>query len=176
MQQQVEHLLLKAGWQDVPLALWNLIWAMKHTTKRKKSERNWNLFKLSPESFQTFTKILNIPQNLLENSPKSSWTFTWSFWNVPQNFLEHFPRIFLNIAQNFKIIKFLGTGQEIPRNPKNILEMQPWESTAAVGNAIVNAILWGIYDGKKIVAARFSMSVDFIFTTYITVDYFWNIN
>ena len=49
---------------------------------------------------------------------------------------------------------------------------QPWESVAAVGNAIINAILCGISNNKKIVAVRFSMFVVFIFTTYIIVDYF----
>ena len=50
--------------------------------------------------------------------------------------------------------------------------LQPWESAAAVDNAIVNAVLCGIYDDKKNVVVRFSMSVVFIFTTYIIVGYF----
>ena len=53
---------------------------------------------------------------------------------------------------------------------------QPCKSATAVGNAVVNAILCGIYDGKKIAMVRFSMFVDFIFTTYIIVDYFRKIN
>ena len=35
--------------------------------------------------------------------------------------------------------------------------LQPWESAATVGNAIINAVLCGIYDGKKIAIERFSM-------------------
>ena len=50
--------------------------------------------------------------------------------------------------------------------------MQPWELAAAVGNAVINVVLCGICDCKKIAVVRFSMSVDFIFTTYIIVDYF----
>ena len=44
----------------------------------------------------------------------------------------------------------------------------PWELT------VVNVVLSGIYDSKKIAVIRFSMSVFyvFIFTTYIIVDYF----
>ena len=49
---------------------------------------------------------------------------------------------------------------------------QPWEFTAAVGNAVVNAVICGIYDDKKIAVVRFSIAVFFIFTTYIIVDYF----
>ena len=49
---------------------------------------------------------------------------------------------------------------------------QTWKSAAAVGNAVVNAVLCGIYGDKKIAVVRFSMSVVFIFTTYIIVDYF----
>ena len=57
------------------------------------------------------------------------------------------------------------------------LIMQSWESAAAVGNAVVNAVLCGICGGKKKIAViRFSMSVAFIFTTYIMVDYFWKTN
>ena len=41
---------------------------------------------------------------------------------------------------------------------------------------MVNAVLCVIYDGKKITVVRFSMSIVFIFTTYIIVDYFWKIN
>ena len=56
------------------------------------------------------------------------------------------------------------------------LRKQQWESAAAVDNAVVNAVLYGIYDGKKNAVVRFSMSVVFIFITYIIVDYFWKIN
>ena len=52
------------------------------------------------------------------------------------------------------------------------LRKQQWESAAAVDNAVVNAVLCGIYDGKKNAVVRFSMSVVFIFITYIIVDYF----
>ena len=41
-----------------------------------------------------------------------------------------------------------------------------------VGNAVINAALCGIYNDKKFAVVRFSMSVVFIFTTYIIVDYF----
>ena len=49
------------------------------------------------------------------------------------------------------------------------------ESATAVGNVVLNAVLCGIYDGKKIAVISFSMSVVCIFTTYIIVDYFWKI-
>ena len=55
--------------------------------------------------------------------------------------------------------------------PKHLVP-QPWESVAAVGNTVVNAVLCGIYNDKKIAVERFSMSVVIIFTTYIIVDYF----
>ena len=41
---------------------------------------------------------------------------------------------------------------------------QPWELTTAVGNAITNAVLCGIYDIKKIVVTSFSLFAVFIFT------------
>ena len=52
------------------------------------------------------------------------------------------------------------------------LNIQSWESAATVGNAVVNAVVCGIYNGKKIAIVRFSMSVVFIFTTKIIDDYF----
>ena len=38
-------------------------------------------------------------------------------------------------------------------------KLQPWKLAVAVGNAIVNAALRGIYDRKKIVVIKFSMSL-----------------
>ena len=35
--------------------------------------------------------------------------------------------------------------------------LQPWESAAAVGNAVVNVVLCWIYDAKKIAIERFSI-------------------
>ena len=35
--------------------------------------------------------------------------------------------------------------------------LQSWESAAAVGNAVVNAVLCWIYDDKKIAIERFSI-------------------
>ena len=55
---------------------------------------------------------------------------------------------------------------------KHVTYIQPLESAAAVGNAVVNTVLCGIYDGKKIAVVKFSVSLVFIFTTYIIVDYF----
>ena len=55
-------------------------------------------------------------------------------------------------------------------------KVQPWELAVAVGNAIVNIALRGIYDRKKIVVINFSMSLVFIFTTYNTAGDFWKIN
>ena len=81
-----------------------------------------------------------------------------------------FPYFGFQIRCWFSTIKTLWIG-----SARNV-GVQPWESAAAVGNVVVNAVLWGIYDGKKIAAVRFSMSVEFIFTTYIIVDYFWKIN
>ena len=56
------------------------------------------------------------------------------------------------------------------------IKFKPWESVTAVSIAIVKAILYGIYNGKKIAFVRFSMSMVFIFKTYIIVDYLWKIN
>ena len=50
--------------------------------------------------------------------------------------------------------------------------VQPLELVVAVGNAIVNAVLCGIYNRKKITVIRFSLSMVFDFTTYIIVDHF----
>ena len=49
---------------------------------------------------------------------------------------------------------------------------QSWESVAAVDNAVVNAILCGIYNSKKIAVVMFSVSVVFTFITKIIDDYF----
>ena len=54
--------------------------------------------------------------------------------------------------------------------------VQPLELVVAVGNAIVNAVLCGIYNRKKINVIRFSLSMVFDFTTYIIVDHFWKIS
>ena len=54
----------------------------------------------------------------------------------------------------------------------NSTGVQSWESTAAAGNAVINVMLSGIYDNKKIAVIRFSMSVVFIFTTYMISNYF----
>ena len=43
---------------------------------------------------------------------------------------------------------------------------QPWESAAAVSNAV----LCEIYDDKKIAVVRFSMSAVFIYTTYLIIS------
>ena len=56
------------------------------------------------------------------------------------------------------------------------IKFKPWESVTAVSIAIVKAILYGIYSGKKIAFVRFSMSMVFIFKTYIIVHYLWKIN
>ena len=40
-----------------------------------------------------------------------------------------------------------------------VQNMQPWESVVTVSNAVVNAILYGIYDSKEIAFVRFSRSV-----------------
>ena len=45
-----------------------------------------------------------------------------------------------------------------------------------IRKAVVNVVLCEIYNGKKIAVVRFSMSVVFVFTTYIIADYFWKIN
>ena len=55
---------------------------------------------------------------------------------------------------------------------RNSTGVQSWESTAAAGNAVINVMLSGIYDNKKIAVIRFSMSVVFIFTTYMISNYF----
>ena len=44
-----------------------------------------------------------------------------------------------------------------------------------VGSAVVNAVPYGIYNGKKI-AVKLSVFVVFIFTIYHIADYFWKIN
>ena len=49
---------------------------------------------------------------------------------------------------------------------------QPWESMAAVSNSVVSAVFCGIYESQKIAVVRFSVSVVYIFTTYIIVDFF----
>ena len=48
-----------------------------------------------------------------------------------------------------------------------LCNLQPWELAVAVGSVIINAVLYGIYDSKKNAVIRFSMSVVFIFTTYV---------
>ena len=47
---------------------------------------------------------------------------------------------------------------------------------AAIGSAVINSVLYEIYDGKRVAVVRFYMFMVFIFTTYTIVDYFWKIN
>ena len=49
-------------------------------------------------------------------------------------------------------------------NPGCSLKTQPWESRVAVGNAVVNVVLCGIYDNEKTDVLSFS-----IFTTYTSL-------
>ena len=51
-----------------------------------------------------------------------------------------------------------------------LITVQPWVFAAAFGNAVVNAVLYWFYDGKKNAVVKDFMSVVFIFTFYSTVD------
>ena len=44
------------------------------------------------------------------------------------------------------------------------LQYQPWEFAAAFGNAVVNAVLYWFYDGKKNAVVKDFTSVVFIAT------------
>ena len=71
----------------------------------------------------------------------------------------------------FRYTKLVGSTGEIPETITFEGILQPWESAAVVGNAVVNAIVYGIYGGKKIAVVTFPMSCIY-FTTYIIVGYF----
>ena len=62
----------------------------------------------------------------------------------------------------FRCNRLVESTGEAPETKRFLWFLQPWESAAAVGNAVVNAFvnaaLCGIYDGKKIAVVRFSMS------------------
>ena len=57
------------------------------------------------------------------------------------------------------------------KNTITVMEVQPWESAAAFGNAIVNAVLCWFNDSKKknVVVKIFTYAV-FLFRFYSVVD------
>ena len=52
---------------------------------------------------------------------------------------------------------------------------QPWESKAAFGNAVINAVLCWFYDGKKNAVIKVFTYVVFPFRFYSVVDKSWKI-
>ena len=57
----------------------------------------------------------------------------------------------------FRCATLVGSIGKSPESVTFLDFLHPWESAAAVGNAVVNAVLCWIYDGKKIAIERFSI-------------------
>ena len=69
-------------------------------------------------------------------------------------------------SQKIKLQNFIAVNKQLTYS------VQPWESATAFSNAVTNAILYWLYDGKNNAVVKDFTSVVFIFTFYSTVDYF----
>ena len=138
-----------------------------------------HLFKLHIASYQrTCFLILHV---FKEDFP----LYIFCMWESCSFGIEYFCLSCCSVWETLQILLHLNTRNKIcscyllflcPLNMHGIYLLVAAMESIALSNVVINAILCGIYDGKKIAVVRFSMSVAFIFTAYIIVGYFWKIN